>query len=372
MKNLNPARWASILLALMVALAAPSIAAEETPRIDRPVVDRAGVVSEKHEKAIGQQLRAHYAKTGVQMAVLVVPTTGREPIETFSLRVAEQWEGGRAGEDRGVLLTLAIEDRRSRLEVGYGLESILTDSVSARILADIRPQLRQKRYGDAVAMVADDVMGRTDHLRPGEAIVPTLEGWWESPVRGFWTAFLLGVFIVGLLSVLRRFDVGFMTGKRGMWAIVGGFVVTALLVGIATQGVMWWGYMALSLWGSLLGLTTMSEDSFAWGVPLVLYLLFVVSSFIIPELGEALILGESAGSLAYTVLVHALHLMFGYMIWFGITSKGGSTGGRRPTHRVATRAAAAATPVAADTPAAVGRSGEVVRAAGGSLSPRID
>ncbi|MGM0557971.1 MAG: TPM domain-containing protein [Myxococcota bacterium] len=319
---------AEVLGLLVVVLLVPSLAsAQAVPQIHSPVVDRAGVLSDFQERAIGERLRSHYDRTGVQMAVLLVDTTGYAPIEDYSLRVASQWKGGRAGEDRGVLLTLAIDDRRSRLEVGYGLESVLTDSVSALILADIRAPLRQQRYGDAVAFVVDGVIDRTEHLRLGEAVWPTLETWWESSIRGFWTALIFGVLLVGLLSLLRRFEVVFMGGKQGVWAIVAAFVVGAITVGVATKGVIWHGFVSIFLWGGLLGLTAQSKDRFVWGVPLVVYMVLAAVNIAVPEIGEAMVLGRPGGSPIYTVWIHAFYLMFSYSLWLGATTEGGGGGG---------------------------------------------
>ena len=121
------------------------------------------------------------------MAVLFVDTTADEPIEDFSLRVAEAWEGGSAARDDGVLLVFAIDDRQNRLELGYGLEPLISDSDAARMLREIRPLLQRERYGDAAEIVIDQVIGRTQHLEP------------EGPIQGgssprfvlLWTIFLL-------------------------------------------------------------------------------------------------------------------------------------------------------------------------------------
>ena len=81
------------------------------------------------------KLAAWEQKTGNQLAVLVVPTTQPEPIEAYSIRVADAWKIGRKGQDNGALLVVAKNDRKIRIEVGYGLEGALTDATSRRIIA---------------------------------------------------------------------------------------------------------------------------------------------------------------------------------------------------------------------------------------------
>src|SRR5262252_2474297 len=85
--------------------------------------------------------------TGNQMAVLMVPSTKPEPIEAYSIRVAEAWKIGRKGQDNGVLFLIAKNDRKARIEVGYGLEGVLTDVTSRRIIAeDVAPLFRQNQF----------------------------------------------------------------------------------------------------------------------------------------------------------------------------------------------------------------------------------
>ena len=135
--------------------------------IERPVVDHAGVLSPSTVSSVEQKLWDHMESTGVQIAVLVVDTTHGVPIEDYSLTVAERWGGGAAGRDDGVLFTMAIEDRRNRIEVGYGLESVLPDSEAARILDSAVGHLRSSDYDSATREVVDQIIART---QPGAGV----------------------------------------------------------------------------------------------------------------------------------------------------------------------------------------------------------
>lgn len=142
----------------------------EDIRIDHPVVDEVGVVSPSDVDELSETLFAHREETGVQMAVLFVETTGDVPIEDYSMQVAEKWEGGHAERNDGVLLTFAVDDQRNRLELGYGIEPLITDRAADAILDDAVPALRAHRYGDAAGQIVDGVIDRTGHLSPAGPI----------------------------------------------------------------------------------------------------------------------------------------------------------------------------------------------------------
>ena len=161
--------WVCLVLGIFYA---SYVGAEEIPEIDRPLVDEVGVVSDVQTYVIEEKLRAHHEATGVQMAVLIVESTGGYSIDGFSMRVAEKWEGGSAERDDGVLLTLAVGHRANRLELGYGLEALISDAQAGQILDDATSLLQQSRYGDAVEQIADAVIERTDHLEAGGEVVP--------------------------------------------------------------------------------------------------------------------------------------------------------------------------------------------------------
>ena len=93
-------------------------------------------LSAAETQALEAKLAAGSSETGNQLAVLIVPTTQPEPIEAYSIRVAEAWKIGRKGQDNGALFLVAKNDRKLRIEVGYGLEGVLTDVTSRRIIAE--------------------------------------------------------------------------------------------------------------------------------------------------------------------------------------------------------------------------------------------
>ena len=100
------------------------------PPLSARVTDLTGTLTAAERQALEAKLAAWEQQTGSQFAVLLVPSTQPEPIEAYSIRVAEAWKIGRKGQDNGVLLLVAKDDRKLRIEVGYGFEGVLTDATS--------------------------------------------------------------------------------------------------------------------------------------------------------------------------------------------------------------------------------------------------
>lgn len=118
-----------------------------------PVTDLTGTLSLHQQQSLERQILALKERGGADLAVLLVHTTGSETLESFSLRVAETWKLGREGVDDGVLLLVAKDDRKLRIEVGYGLEGALTDVAANRIIRDfIAPKFKQGDYAGGIAV----------------------------------------------------------------------------------------------------------------------------------------------------------------------------------------------------------------------------
>jgi uncharacterized protein len=154
-----------MIAVLACALIASSGAwALEVPYLSGRVNDQADLLDEAFEKELEDRLRILEEETGAQVAVLTVASLEGDPIEDFSMRVVETWELGREGVDDGVLVLIARDDRRMRIEVGYGLEGVLTDAQSGRIIDHLMaPKFRQGDFnggvGGAVEAVSAAVRG---------------------------------------------------------------------------------------------------------------------------------------------------------------------------------------------------------------------
>lgn len=138
------------ILLLLILIA--STFAYKIPANPHRVNDIANVLSPETEQRITEYLKAIEEKNGSQIVVLTIPSLNGKSIEEFSLDVAEKWKLGQKDVDNGVLITLAVKDRKLRIEVGYGLEGALTDAKSSYIIRNIMvPQLRAGNYDAAIA-----------------------------------------------------------------------------------------------------------------------------------------------------------------------------------------------------------------------------
>jgi len=126
-------------------------APSDLPTPTNYVADYANIVEPQHEQALNTLLRRLEEKTGAQLIVLTVTTTGGVPIEQFSIELAEKWKLGRKGRDNGLLFTIAVADRKYRFEVGYGLEGALPDVFCSRLGREVlTPLLKAGRYSEGV------------------------------------------------------------------------------------------------------------------------------------------------------------------------------------------------------------------------------
>ncbi|MCX4245340.1 TPM domain-containing protein [Paraliomyxa miuraensis] len=161
----------------------PAALARDVPALRGRVTDEAGVLTASEAGRLEQRLGDYEQATGRQFAVLVVASLQGDPIEEFSIRVVEAWRLGREGHDDGLLLLLAVEDHKVRIEVGYGLEGEVTDLISARIIHEVmRPYLRSGRYGQALAAGVEALIEVA-----GPTTAPP-----EAPPRSWWTRTLAG------------------------------------------------------------------------------------------------------------------------------------------------------------------------------------
>ena len=164
------------------------------------VSDQTGTLTPADVAALERTLADFEALRGIQIAVLLVPSTAPETVEQYALRVAEAWKLGRKGVDDGALLLVAKNDRALRIEVGYGLEGVLTDIAAKRIVSDvIAPRFREGDYAGGIRAGVDRMM----RLIEGEPLPPPARASSDGPGGLEQYAPLLLVVAFGLGGVLR-------------------------------------------------------------------------------------------------------------------------------------------------------------------------
>ncbi|MDM5179805.1 TPM domain-containing protein [Massilia sp. DJPM01] len=227
-------RWLRYVWMLVLALGLGGTAHAQlvpVPALSRHVTDQAGMLSEEQRAKLETVLTDYESKTGSQIAVLLVKSTAPEQIEQYSIRVSDAWKLGRKGVDDGVLLLVAPDNppalRRLRIEAGRGVQGVLTDAQSKRILQDvIAPHFQQKQFYDglvagvgAIATLlnaekfpAPPQQQQAGELEENNILVPLL---------------LFGAFLVFSLFRPRRGRLG-----RGGWSSgATGFIIGSMLGG---------------------------------------------------------------------------------------------------------------------------------------------
>jgi uncharacterized protein len=217
-----------LLLCLIVAGAAADV---PVPGLRARVTDLTATLTPEQSAALERKLTAFEQRKGTQVAVLMVPTTMPEAVEQFSMRVAETWRLGRKGVDDGALLLVAKNDRQLRIEVGYGLEGVLTDATSRRIIDEyIVPRFRDGDYYGGIDAGLDRMLAVIDGeaLPEPQAAVPGAE-----PLVPLLPVLLVVALVLGA-NLKRLF--GQLAGSAITAAAVG--VVTWMLVGAVTIAVV--------------------------------------------------------------------------------------------------------------------------------------
>lgn len=237
---------------LLTAVAAGGFAvpasALDVPPLTGRVVDAAHLLPEPVVKTLSDDLAAHEARTGNQVAVLTLPSLEGEPLEEFSHRVATAWKLGQKGTDNGVLILVVPGDRKVRIEVGYGLEGTLTDAKSAHI---IREEMTPRfRIGDFSGGIAAGV----------KAVLGTIEGTYAPPVE------------------TKRSDGQATTGSFGLFLL-------AVAVGILTATI-------IVLKGNSNGILIGSANAFLLGLSSGLVLAFVAAVIVALAIGLTMVFLE--------------------------------------------------------------------------------
>nr|WP_245428920.1 YgcG family protein [Phyllobacterium phragmitis] len=143
----------------LVASVAIAAAAAALPALTGRVVDAANVIDPQTRAALDDKLAAFEAKSSDQVVVVTVPSLEGEDIESYSNRLFRSWALGQKQENNGILLVVAPNDRKVRIEVGYGLEGTMTDALSSVIIRSaIIPAFRQGDYSGGISRGVDGIL----------------------------------------------------------------------------------------------------------------------------------------------------------------------------------------------------------------------
>jgi uncharacterized protein len=227
------------------------------PELSTRVTDLTQTLSQAEQAQLEQKLAAFEAKKGSQIALLIVPSTQPEEIEQYAIRVVDKWKIGREKSDDGVLLLIAKDDRKLRIEVGYGLEGAIPDLYAKRIISEvIGPKFKQGDFYGGIDSGLDKIIGLVD----GEALpapgTPEFNG---MGVMDILPMLLFGGLITGLIL---RSIFGTFLGSVLNGGLMGGFVA---LLGVALGGAAIFGVIAFFITMMLGG---RGMNGYGGGVPM--------------------------------------------------------------------------------------------------------
>ena len=216
---------ALLLLGVLGGVWAGPALSLEVPKHSGPVVDLAGVLSSSERTQIAASLVQFSRTYGPQLQVLVVPELQDETIESYSIKVVDQWRLGSKEKDDGVLLLVATEDRKVRIEVGQGLEGDLTDAQAGRIIrAGIIPFFKQGQVSAGIltglSLIAESVGGKLENVP-----APRMQRQRRGGNLNLGFLMFLAVFLIGprLLGGRRRGGfAGALLGGMLLGSVMGG------------------------------------------------------------------------------------------------------------------------------------------------------
>ena len=155
---MRPSRPLLAVLLLAALAGAASAALPIPPPPDRRINDDAGALSADERARLEGTLRARERESSSQIVVAIFRSLQGESLEDYSIRLAQAWRVGQKGLDNGVIFVVFLDDRKMRLEVGYGLESKLTDALASQILRQVvAPRLREGKVADGIAAGLDAI-----------------------------------------------------------------------------------------------------------------------------------------------------------------------------------------------------------------------
>lgn len=239
---------ARLLIAGFVFLLAPTIFFSLTLALDVPplrgrINDYAGLIPADRARALEERLARFEAETGHQIAVLTIPSLKGDSLEDFSIRVAEAWKIGKKGFDNGAILLIARDDRKLRIEVGYGLEGVMPDAIASRIIREvITPRFRSGDFAGGIEAGVDAIL----KITKGE-ILPERTRPAPGPTPSQGASLITILMITAMLALF----IG-MTRRRLFGGAVGG-AASGLVTSLFASGGLGFVLLPALIVGALLG-----------------------------------------------------------------------------------------------------------------------
>jgi uncharacterized protein len=231
-----------ILLAFVLTfvLAAATAWALDVPRLKGRINDYAGMLSPETANRLDAQLADLERTDSTQVVVLTIPSLEGQSLEEYSIKVAQAWGIGQKGKDNGALLLVSKADRKVRIEVGYGLEGVLTDALSGRIISqNIVPAFKAGNFDAGIQAGVSAVIAAVRGEYQGSAKGQTEESNDEGAIFGIiMLAIILSAVLRGLPTLWRAGIFGVLLPVVGLVLSLSAIVLLLLLVGGILLGIL--------------------------------------------------------------------------------------------------------------------------------------
>ncbi|RLA63714.1 MAG: hypothetical protein DRQ88_11115 [Epsilonproteobacteria bacterium] len=137
---------------LLLFILSFSLQAKEVPPLTGPIIDRANLITDKKQMALSRGLKKYKKQTGNQLQILTINSLDDETLEGYSIKVVDKWQLGDKEKDNGILLLVALKERKMRIEVGQGLEGDLPDALAGRIISQVVPYFKKANYEQGIIL----------------------------------------------------------------------------------------------------------------------------------------------------------------------------------------------------------------------------
>lgn len=210
--------WMCVGLLLLGTVAAAWAEPVAVPPFERYVTDLTNTLTPLQQQGLESKLAEFTREHGSQIAILLVSTTQPEDIAQYSARVFAEWKLGRAKIDDGVLITLAVQDKKSRIEVGYGLEGALNDATANRIRTEVmRPLIRAGDIAGGLEAGIESII----KVIQGEALPPPSRSSSSHFGIAFGELFILAIVVGAISASVFGQPVGPLLSGGGIGALSG-------------------------------------------------------------------------------------------------------------------------------------------------------
>lgn len=235
-------KWVVLLMALVTLIAMTGCGGKKTATEipDQPgsyVVDTTNTLTKDERSVLEEKLQAFHNSGEAEMYLVMVDSVGDTPISEYAMQIAEKWKPGKKDVDNGLIVLIAKQDHKMRMEVGRGLEGVITDGAAGEILDNAQPAFRKNEYGAGFVKIVDATGARIQHSEAIDSAMKAREAQKEADtMEGIKTALLI-LLTLELLALLVSWGIQAKryhddTGENFLLSLLCIDVITSAIIGL--------------------------------------------------------------------------------------------------------------------------------------------